>query len=351
MSSPKSKRKKNKIVSKKPPSAEKATPSFKKKAGGAKGFPWWALLVFLSIAFFLYGKSINYGYILDDQMVLSKNIYVQQGVAGFPDIFQNDSFLGYFQSKEKLYYLQGGRYRPLSLATFAVEVSLFGPNHPAISHFINILLYAFTAFLLFRLFLEFKIDSLNQGRIFSVPFFAAILWIFHPIHTECVANIKGRDELLALIFSLAALLAAMKYQKDNKTISLISSGIFLFIGMLAKENALTFIGIIPLSLWMFQKASIPSLVKTTMPLVIAAVLFIVIRYEALGYFFNHGHPVINLINDSFLGMSKPEKYATIFYTLGLYIKLLFIPYPLTHDYLPYHIPIMHWGNVKVIASR
>jgi hypothetical protein len=120
--------------------------------------------------------------------------------------------------------------------------------------------------------------------------------------------------------------------------------------MLAKENALTFIVIIPLSLWVFQKPSVSSLVKTTMPLVIAAVLFIVIRYEALGYFFDHGHAVVNLINDSFLGMSKPEKYATIFYTLGLYIKLLFIPYPLTHDYLPYHIPIMHWGDVKVIAS-
>jgi len=120
--------------------------------------------------------------------------------------------------------------------------------------------------------------------------------------------------------------------------------------MLAKENALTFIGLIPLSLWVFQKASVSSLIKTTMPLIIAAVLFIVIRYKALGYFFDHGQPVINLTNDSFLGMSRREKYATIFYILGLYIKLLFIPYPLTHDYLPYHIPIMNWANVKVLAS-
>jgi protein O-mannosyl-transferase len=350
MAARKSKHRKSKIVSPRAPSSKKGVPPSRIKPGTRDRLHSWSLLIFLSIAFLLYGKSISYGYILDDQVVLSKNVYVQQGVAGFPDIFQNDSFLGYYQTKEKLYYLQGGRYRPLSLATFAVEVSVFGPNHPGISHFINILLYALTAFMLFHVFLQFVPHTTNHGFLFSVPFFAAILWIFHPIHTECVANIKGRDELLALIFSLAALMAAMKYEKQNKTTSLISSGVFIFLGMLAKENALTFIGIIPLSLWVFQKASVSRLIKITIPLVIAAILFIVIRYEALGYFFDHGHAVINLINDSFLGMSNSEKYATIFYTLGLYIKLLFIPYPLTHDYLPYHIPIMQWADVKVIAS-
>jgi protein O-mannosyl-transferase len=350
MAAPKSKRRKNKLISSKVPSLQKGVPAPKKKSGARKLSQWWILLLFVCIALFLYGKSISYGYILDDQVVLSKNVYVQQGLGGLADIFQNDSFLGYYQTKEKLYYLQGGRYRPLSLATFALEVSVFGSNHPGISHFINILLYAVTAFLLFRVFWKFKIDVSNRGLLFSLPFFTAMVWIFHPIHTECVANIKGRDELLALIFSLAALSAAMKYQKHSKAISLISSGLFIFLGMLAKENALTFIVLIPLSLWVFQKASLSSVVKTTVPLVIAAFLFIIIRYDALGYFFNHGQPVTNLINDSFLGMTTPEKYATIFYTLGLYIKLLFIPYPLTHDYLPYHIPIMHWSNVRVITS-
>ena len=36
--------------------------------------------------------------------------------------------------------------------------------------------------------------------------------------------------------------------------------------------------------------------------------------------------------------------ATVFYTLLKYIQLLVFPHPLTHDYYPYHIPILSWGD-------
>ena len=49
-------------------------------------------------------------------------------------------------------------------------------------------------------------------------------------------------------------------------------------------------------------------------------------------------------------MSSAEKTATIFYTLLLYLKLLICPYPLTHDYYPYQIPIMHWNDWRPILS-
>lgn len=310
---------------------------------------WW-FLVFLVIAFILYSQSLNYGYVLDDQMVITNNAYVQKGVGGLPEIFANDSFLGFFQKKESLYILQGGRYRPLSLASFAVEHSIFGANNPGFSHFINILLYALTGFMLFRIISKLKIGEGNKLGFFSFPVIAAAIWLFHPLHTECVANIKGRDEMLALIFSLAAMSSAINYNYNKKTSSLILSGLYLFIGLLAKENALTFIAIIPLTIWFFRRSSASFLLRTSIPLVIAGAIFVFIRYEALGYFLNHGRPVTNLINDSFIGMDQEEKYATIFLTLGWYVKLLFVPYPLTHDYYPYHVPIMHWKNIAVIFS-
>ncbi len=45
-----------------------------------------------------------------------------------------------------------------------------------------------------------------------------------------------------------------------------------------------------------------------------------------------------------------QKYATIVFTLGLYIKLLFFPHPLTWDYYPYHIQIMEWSDLLVLLS-
>jgi hypothetical protein len=88
-------------------------------------------------------------------MVYWQNAYVQKGFAGIRDIFGADSFMGYFQKKENLNLLEGGRYRPLSLATFAAEVGIFGKDHPGISHFINILLYGLTGILLYRIVLNF----------------------------------------------------------------------------------------------------------------------------------------------------------------------------------------------------
>ncbi len=38
----------------------------------------------------------------------------------------------------------------------------------------------------------------------------------------------------------------------------------------------------------------------------------------------------------FMYANGSDKFATIIYTLGLYLKLLVVPHPLTHDYYPWH---------------
>ena len=49
-------------------------------------------------------------------------------------------------------------------------------------------------------------------------------------------------------------------------------------------------------------------------------------------------------------MNTMQRYATIFYTLLIYLKLHIFPHPLTHDYYPYHIPIMDFSNWQVWLS-
>jgi tetratricopeptide (TPR) repeat protein len=56
------------------------------------------------------------------------------------------------------------------------------------------------------------------------------------------------------------------------------------------------------------------------------------------------------MNDPFLEMNGMEKIATIFYTLLEYLRLLVFPHPLTHDYYPYHIPIMNFGKPGTLIS-
>ena len=311
---------------------------------------WLPALLLVGVAFALYAAALQFGYVLDDQMVFWQNAYVQKGFAGIRDIFGYDSFMGYFQKKENLLLLEGGRYRPLSLATFAMEVGIFGKDHPNLSHFINILLYGLTGVLLYRILLG--LFPTNEGGrwYFGIPFIAALLFVLHPLHSEAVANIKGRDEILALLCSLGALYATLKYFDSNRAGWLWGSGMLLLLGLFSKENALTFLAVIPLTVWFFTRAPLNRIAVSALPLAIAAFVFIIVRYKALGFMLDHGRTVNDLMNNPFLGISGGQKLATIFLTLGWYVKLMFWPYPLTHDYYPYHVPVVNWSDWRALAS-
>ncbi|MFN0015777.1 MAG: hypothetical protein ACKVU2_14635 [Saprospiraceae bacterium] len=311
---------------------------------------WIPALALAMLAFVLYGAAIKYGYILDDQMVVWQNAYVQKGFAGLKDIFGFDSFMGYFQKRENLLLLEGGRYRPLSLATFAAEVGIFGKDHPGISHFINILLYGLTGVVLYRVLLGFFPLGENGRWYFSAAFIGALIFVAHPLHSEAVANIKGRDEILALLCSLGALYAFLKYFDTNSSRWQWLSGLLLLLGLFAKENALTFLAVLPLTAWFFAKVPTRRIAAASVPLFLAVLVFVVVRYKALGFMLDHGKAIGDLMNNPFLGMTLGEKFATIFLTLGWYVKLLFWPHPLTHDYYPYHVPKVGWDDWRALAS-
>lgn len=359
-------------------SAKKADLVAVKTSFFAPGFfrkHWLPALLLVVASFGLYQQSINYGYLLDDELVIWKNSYVQEGMSGIGKIFGADSFMGYFKKKEDLDKLEGGRYRPLSLVTFAIENDVFGKSastqvedasakvsdqrnkevnygrgNPHISHFINVLSYGLLGVLLYAVLLGLFPMKEGQGWWWSIPFFGALIFIFHPLHTECVANIKGRDEIMALLGSLGALWAYMKYFDTNKYSWLIvSAGIFL-LGLLSKENTMTFLAVIPFTVWFFGRVPVGKVISASLPLLAAAVVFLAIRYNALGYMLSHGKPSNDLMNNSFLGMNMQEKIATIFLTLGWYIKLLFFPHPLTHDYYPYHVPKVTFTDWRAILS-
>jgi len=304
-------------------------------------------LIWLQAAIFIfplliYSNTIGHDYALDDAMVITRNEYTQKGFSGLKDIFTQDSFKGYFQ--ERKVNLPGGRYRPLSIATFAVEHALFGLN-PHISHLINILLYAFTGIVLFRALRLLFRDMNESPAIFSIPVLATFLFLAHPIHTEVVANIKGRDEILSLFFAMLALISAVKYADNKQWTRLLLSFILLFLALLAKENAITFVLLIPLSVFFFRDITFKWLLALTVPAIVAASVYVLIRNAATGGF--QVQAAGELMNNPFLNASTDQKFATVVYTLGIYLKLLFWPHPLTFDYYPYHIALTGWQNIGV----
>ena len=292
----------------------------------------------------LYVQTLPFDYVLDDTILIVKNKFTQEGIAGIPEILGNETFKGHFGEQKEL--VEGGRYRPLSQVTFAIEKTITGGN-AAFSHFLNVLLYALTGILLYRVLLSLFPQARKQ--FINVPFAAAALFIVHPLHVEVIANVKGRDEILAFLAELGILYYSLKWLAKNKTRYLVYSALCFFLGILSKENVITFLAIVPATAYFFSNSSTTDKIKLTLPLVAVTILYLVIRYSVLGYMFS-GQEIANLMNNPFFGMSFGEKTATIFYTLLLYLKLLVYPHPLTHDYYPYHIPVMNWSDWAPILS-
>ena len=319
-------------------------------------------LILLALPFVLYASTLKFGYVLDDQIVLYENDFVTTKIvnqedggdwynpntwnmSGVWDILSEETFTGYLGEQKDL--VEGGRYRPLSLVSFAIEYSIFGDN-AGLFHLFNIIWYALLGLLIFRI-LSMLFPSKDKRWYFAIPFIASILYMAHPIHTEAVANIKGRDEIMTFTLALLALYLSLRYVLQPKVFYLVASGLIFLLALLAKENAITFLAIIPMTIWTFSSVSIGQNVKVVIPLLLATIAYLAIRFQVIGYLLDSGKEITKLLNDPFIEMTGGEKYATIFYTLWRYIQLLFYPHPLTHDYYPYHIPKIGWADLRAIG--
>jgi tetratricopeptide (TPR) repeat protein len=300
------------------------------------------LFLFASI---LYLPTITFDYVLDDGLVIHENKFTQQGIKGVKDIFTHDSFVGYFGENVK--YVAGGRYRPFTQFIFAIQKELFG-FHPWIGHLTNILSYALLMVILFltiKALLSFP--PFNKENAKLIAFISTLLYLFHPIHTEVVCNIKSLDEIFSMLGSLSAILLLLSYHNKPKIYKLFLSGFIFFIALLSKENALTWIGV-----WLFwlifthKSFSKKYIINSFVVLLIPAALFLFIRSQVLGAFLNTEIPK-ELLNNPFINSTKAEEIATVLFTWLIYFKLLIFPHPLTHDYYPNQIPILDFGDFRV----
>ena len=62
------------------------------------------------------------------------------------------------------------------------------------------------------------------------------------------------------------------------------------------------------------------------------------------------NPFLKLSGTAYIPFSFEEKFATIFFTLGKYMQLMFFPHPLSHDYYPRAIEIMSFSDWQVWLS-
>src|SRR6185436_3857738 len=112
---------------------------------------------------------------------------------------------------------------------------------------------------------------------FNIPFLATLFFIVHPLHVEAVANIKGRDEIMAFLAELAVLYCSFKWLAEKRRRWLLYSAICFFLGLLSKENVITFLVVVPVTAYFFSSSSASDRVKLTLPLAAATIIYLIIR--------------------------------------------------------------------------
>lgn len=366
--------------------------------------------IVFSIALLIYVNTIPNKWTIDDSVIIHQNKFVQSGVVGIPDIMSKDAFAG--KHEQDLNAVVGGRYRPMSIAIFASQAELFAKtkidekgkgvkdkkgNHlkdlsektsfPYILHFFNALWYALLCLVLYRTMLL-LFDSKEETNPTKANFLALVttlIYTVHPLHTEAVANVKGLDEILVMLGSMATLyfvLKQFKAQVDNQVVGtkkyMVLALVSYIFALFSKESAVTFIAVIPLALWFFTDASFKHIFKLTLPLMLPLVLFLGVRSAVLNQP-NKGEVSEELMNDPFLILNPDADFAplvqgsdikvlttfnedtytkmhfsnqlaTNLYSWGKYVQLLIAPYPLTIDYYPRHIAIKSFKDISVIFS-
>jgi tetratricopeptide (TPR) repeat protein len=306
-------------------------------------------LILLALLVFIVNiNTYQNEYAFDDGIVIHENNYTKSGFSGLWKLLTRDSFEG-FLGEDATKLLPGGRYRPLSLMTFAIEVEFFGLD-PQPSHVVNVLLYILTCCVTLLLLRYFIFPGAP-----STAFIASLIFSLHPVHTEAVANIKGRDEILSWLFLALLLYTLFKAIEENQILKRalwLGLSCFCYIlALLSKETGLTFLAIIPLSLYYFSKLKGSKIAAYTLPFFGVIILYFLMRVSFTNFGLKTTTESTEILNDAYLYADTFEKkYATIIMVLGIYIKLLFWPHPLSYDYSYNQIPYSNFGDPKFWAA-
>jgi len=334
-------------------------------------------------------------YALDDDIVMRLNDYVQEGFAGIGKIMTTDSYDSFFKSMGSSGELSGGRYRPLSILTFAVEQQLFGECHGTrmlevrdslsnfqimrmnpnlanklisekaaleaqisqsheslamIRHIISVVLYILSAVLLLKLLRDyvFKYANLKYINYKDIAFFTTLLFLVHPIHTEVVANVKSRDEILSFLFIVITFIYVFRHTETKNPKDLYLGGFFYFLALLSKEWGITLVVLIPIALFVFKKYTFSQSIRSSLLYIGVGFFYLILRYKFVGA--GKQGEITEVLNNPFVYATAIEARATHIFILLKYLGLLIIPHPLSADYSWKTIPYSNFGDALVWIS-
>jgi Flp pilus assembly protein TadD len=248
-----------------------------------------------------YLTSLSGGFALDDWMLIVNSPLVHK-LSNIPEAFTR-GFLPEAFGKDLVYY------RPLITISYQLNYALSGAN-PFAFRFTNILLNMIAALLVFMLARRLTRSDMIAGV-------AGIAFGVIPNHSEAVAWISGRTDIMSVLFILSGLLIFIDtYHRSEFRWSgaLMCSGLF-FCGLLSKENALSLPIMIVAYVWIFgsgmRKREILKWIAVLAP---PLVIYLVLRKLCVG-----------AALDKHMFFMLKERLLGVGIAYAVYMRMLFVP--------------------------
>jgi len=183
---------------------------------------WNPLFIIVAIGFLLYGRTLSFGFTyLDDNVLILGNQYF---LANVFNVFQS-----FFSEVFHIFGNSAFYYRPILTISFIFDYQ-FSLINPFMYHFTNVALHILASYLLFVF-----LTKLNYKKPISLVF--SLIFLVHPVLTQAVAWIPGRNDSLLAVFVLSAFIFLIKYLKNEKSNNLIWALVFFGIALFTKESA------------------------------------------------------------------------------------------------------------------
>ncbi|MBF0319479.1 MAG: hypothetical protein HQL01_06735 [Nitrospirae bacterium] len=251
-----------------------------------------------SAAFIGAMASLPNGFVWDDMHIVTNPVLIDK----------KGTFYGYFFDK-------GLYYRPFIKLSFALDWSMWRMS-PLGYHLHNILIHVANSVLVFVV----------AGRLMEdgdMPaFLAALVFALHPAHTEPIAWISGRTDLLVTFFFLLSFLGFLVYRWEDDIKGIVVCAMFYLFAMFSKENGAAMIAV-ALAYGLLTRMPLRRLLISSVILSAVVILYFILRqWSGLT-------DVIMRPGTQGAYLSSAFSLKTFLYTLvygsGYYIEKLFLP--------------------------
>jgi hypothetical protein len=248
------------------------------------------------------------GYVQDDHVAIEGNALVASGSASaIAGASYWDSARGGDRSL----------YRPVTVGSFALEVAAAGGAHPAVSHTVNLILHAVVCWLLYGLAVACGIDAV-------AALLAALLFAVCPATTEAVANVVGRAEILAALFTLAAVRFAL--MRGVRGAAWAAGGCAALAGASKETGLVAFVLVLLVALDGRKAMDAAGLI---LPAVLAALALVIARTRALEAFFPSQD--VPVIDNPLVAQNGAAYVATALALVARYARIVVWPVGLSND--------------------